>query len=747
MKWLLVILILCCLTAQAEIQRLVIDDFSGGINQAAPSQVAPNQCYDMVNFDITPEGALSPRRGFNYLNLAEDSTAGHSIIGLIPYNEIGKKHLLIQRTGWAHYLQILPSGSSSNDSLVDTFFVGNTEHEVWIAANVTSFGPGYVCGWIVDSINAHPTLSTFVTAYDSSGGGSGLGDGVFVVLNAAYEDSVLDVRGWYKHGTQQIINWQWLASNTTNYTKVRSGTEDSVLSQFNALLYAGRSQTGVSSFNYNRDIYIASQGSEMQFFDGDTMAFAQTLCDSQVGAVAIDNSGNDSTLTGRMVRYSQDRGAGPSIASFPVEVYNGVVYVSDLSNQNTTVYRSIDGSNYRNIGIAFGPDFVDSLPANSTDSTDSCNTPGAYCFDSTILFKPSRIIQRGTQAFAIGDPAYPNRIYYSTFYDPDIGLGPTTWVADKFWDIPSNEDDWFVALAVLGDDLYAFRQNSIVRISGFTFYQYQIQTLSHEVGAYAPQSVAAALSHIYFADKSGIYVTNGGEPIKISQPIDSLWENYARRCLLSSDSSYGGDCRRLAIGKIVDGEYWLQTHALDIEVLIFNENLGNWRRYNVQYDVISDYGTDTTTLDWILPEPLIVRNDSLFQRHVLYELDYWDTTSVRSYTSRILFDDPTREKIHYIDLQGVGKLDSILIVNYREGGVVIDTSRISGDSLVWTNADSQRTAPPSERIRFYVGAITPAYQFKMLCYPRQIGSFLNSFAFTITSIVIGWQPWDEGRPR
>ena len=220
----------------------------------------------------------------------------------------------------------------------------------------------------------------------------------------------------------------------------------------------------------------------------------------------------------------------------------------------------------------------------------------------------------------------------------------------------------------------------------------------------------------------------GGPPQKISTPIDSMfiWQDY-----------------RFAIGKVIDNNYWLQTNGVP-KTLLFDEFYGAWRRYDLDYDIIANYGTDTAELDWIASEPILGRNDSLFQQHIFEESDYWDTAGYYSYTSRILFDGPERVKVHYVDIQGYGRLDSIRIISYREAGEIVDSVTTQADSLIWS---STTTEPLSTKLHLIIDEILPVYKFQMKCFPRQTGTSLNNWNFGITSIVIGWQPWDEGRPR
>ena len=950
-------LILCCLTAQAEkIRRLIIDDFSGGINMAAPSQVANDECRDLYNFDIV-DGALVPRFAFDAFTLAEDSLAGNSIQALIPYNYIGNKHLLIQRTGgYPKRVEISWATNFGSDHLyIDTLWVDDTAHILtWFydwpdSANFSQQK-------MIDLINADTAASVHCTAAAES-------NYYTVTLKSTYENSTLRVG---TDDSQWPLHMEWIANNTMLYSMIRHGTEDSVLDQYNAIRYSGRPHTGVSTLNWSGKIWIASYGSEMMIFDGEKMYPARPLGPGQLEAIAIDNSGHTTTLTAKQVRYRYAwEGSIPdpnlrgnlSIPSFPIDVYNGVVHVTGVDRGGTGdtmtfLYRSIEGGDYESLGkvravtfidsvvsagssptypygdyprcysqdnamtcpcwtdeggilgypppgaiivnlglaadsgygiawpdtiqtvwgntsqksIAYSLVFVDTLgrrsymappfcvqydscnaggcpnpggkskmlltdiplapdtniivkriilrsfaPASDdslmpgsdgdfdpegcrdagnwyvvdtlyddtattyTDSMPACSihiddrlyceawepyewtlseylnepdatadNPCANCLDSVIQFKPTAIIQRGAQAYAIGDPKNPNRIYMSTFYDPDVEWTPSTWPLDKYIEVFPNGDDWFVALAVLGDDIYAFRQNSIVKISGLEFWSWRVETISTDVGAFAPRSVAATLSHIYFLDNSGVYVTNGGEPIKISTPIDTFFTKINFSC---------PECSRGMIGTAIGTEYWLQTgyEYTFGGTLIFDEITGAWRRWSPVYSDIVFYSDDTTELDWKDAQPVVVMDDSmLYQLSTSRNIDIFADTLDNGYTayysayhSREFFEGPAREKIHYIDVYGRGNLDSIKIYAFHIRSGSLSSIMCPIDSAIVTFPFW--TATPTNPVRFALDVIAPSFQFMMFAYPDQVGSGQGVVPYKITSIVIGWQPWDERR--
>ncbi len=835
----LIFILLFVVGADAEIQRLVISNFSGGINRSA-SDVQLNQCWDMVDMNLDSRGAMGPRRGFKYLSLAADSTLGRVIHGLIPYNIIGNKHLLIQRHGPIAFRDTskmtyttIQSGTKDStlselNAVRDNVRPRTGVHAItwqknmWIASAGSELqvydgtrmfparplGPAQPSAVALDNDIFYTTTLTGTYSYKYN-----FIDGPSVSNLSAPSFPVQVTDGAiYVSG---IIGPDSTIYNGTSVYRSKDGGPYFLHALATGTLFSFVDTVPVAPL----DSVTYPYGNRPRCVSGESWNSTEVLVPTP-GAIIVDSvsyvpdpdSGyginccfgyplQDTILASRVmysVVYLDTLGrrsymSPPTCAewwhyyglfrdsAFHVNLSNILPPPDTFSIVARLLLRSFaphicDSCDYLNIGLTPGcynvgdyfvidtirdhsiTSLIDSMPACSTNiqarfycgeflelpnnEPDSVSfvieetylrdralgdNPEDDCLDSVISFKPTVIIQREGQAFAIGHPEFPNRIYYSMFYDPGVGWTPSTWVIDKFFDLPSKSGDWFIALALLNGDIYGFRQHSVVKISGFSFYQYQVRTISEDVGALSPRSVTSGGDRIYFADKQGIYETTGGKPNKISTAIDSLWfKNFSPA---------------LGIGNMVKGEYWLQTQISSVGTLVYNPIKRSWRRHDVTYSHILDYDTDLTNLDWSPTEVIIVRgDDSLYQRNNVGNLDQWDAVGVCSYTSQEFFQEPAREKIHYIDILGQGILDSIVLRSYREGfkRLVPD---LTYSSITWGNQSSS-----SVRVRFNIDEIVPAYRFKIDCYPQSSGT-LNTHAWSITSIVIGWQPWDDGRVR
>ena len=126
---------------------------------------------------------------------------------------------------------------------------------------------------------------------------------------------------------------------------------------------------------------------------------------------------------------------------------------------------------------------IGTLDPSETHFRDTVSLSVYQPDDSLIAFQPADAVWHGFRVWAIGDPLEKGNLYYS-----DYGR-PTCWPYDKFTNVPTRQGDWFTRLVSQPGRLLAFRQNSIVEVTGLSFYQFVIQEISPNVGLSAPRSV------------------------------------------------------------------------------------------------------------------------------------------------------------------------------------------------------------------------------------------------------------------
>lgn len=336
--------------------------------------------------------------------------------------------------------------------------------------------------------------------------------------------------------------------------------------------------------------------------------------------------------------------------------------------------------------------------------------------DSAITFQPTAIESYGTRLFSIGDPVNKNAVWYS-----DFGR-PTCWPNDKFINIPSGSGDWFNGLISGGDWLALFRQNSVIGLSGLSFYQYNVENLSNEVGLTAPRALAGGAKAIYWPHTTGVYKLPGSLELPISFPIEN------------SIDSVGQDLNR-AWGGFVNGEYWLSvpadTDSVNNRTYIYATTPApHWKAYDVGIIDGTQYDYETEAADYRTTRYIFMRNNDS-----LWDWNYADTTLDDTahieavYQSKYFLDEGQgREKIFYIDLKGKGSADSLVITIYDRYGQ--DTAFCDTFAVSFSENERQRI-PVNEIVTNASVKITD----------------LGYGDYTLYGYIWGYVPWDIGRTR
>lgn len=356
------------------------------------------------------------------------------------------------------------------------------------------------------------------------------------------------------------------------------------------------------------------------------------------------------------------------------------------------------------------------------------------CRDKNLLaIQPSDIVIHKNRMFAIGDPLNRNTLYYSEFYNP------TSWPFDKSLLFQSGLGDWFVKLHVLGEDLIMFRQNSIQRLSGVSFFQFRATSLSGAVGATSARSVAGNEAEVYFAHTTGIFkIVPGSVPQKISMSISNLWDSLTTAQV------------KEAVGAMKDGEYWLSYPDVDSirnKTLIYHPLYNYWRTYDYPFDNLIQYSVEASRYDFDPNVYIMSSNDSIFE--------FSDTTFVgtdatglivSTWKSKPLFEGPGRTKVNYIDIEGWGPTpDSIRLLTYQNTTIPVLVPPYTGDTVGgsvvpdWTNN-------PQLQTRIVVDAILKDVVFELVFYTSGTTAVdKGDRRFRLKTIEIDHTPWDGGK--
>lgn len=332
--------------------------------------------------------------------------------------------------------------------------------------------------------------------------------------------------------------------------------------------------------------------------------------------------------------------------------------------------------------------------------------------DSILTFRPSSIVLNGSRIFAVGNPRARNTLYYSEFGKP------TTFPVEHLIQIQSGIGDWAQRLYVLRDRMLLFRQNSVVLITGLSFFQFRILEIARNVGLTGFRTLAGTNDFAVFAHTAGVYITDGNSPIKISQSIQSYWDSLTTEEIRASNAG------------IIEDEYWLSIPGRNS--LVYNFTYQQWREYSFEFDAIIQYALDSGDYNYST-DYVFVRNDSLYELSDTLVADNGEQIFV-TWQSKTYFQEDGRVRVNYIDFEGQGGCDSINLYGYLDNGATLAKKQLT-DINWFGQGGSRRDYAKDNRITFK--EIVNTFSFKIEIYGP-------SNKWLLSKMTLNYTQWDEG---
>lgn len=105
---------------------------------------------------------------------------------------------------------------------------------------------------------------------------------------------------------------------------------------------------------------------------------------------------------------------------------------------------------------------------------------------------------------------------------------PTSWGANDYVDLSPGDGDTIVAMATWQDMLFVFKSSKYFVFYGNTtdadgVTEFNYRPISSGIGTWSPRSTATAPEGVYFFSYDGIYITKGGYPERVSDPVTPLF--------------------------------------------------------------------------------------------------------------------------------------------------------------------------------------------------------------------------------
>jgi hypothetical protein len=169
-----------------------------------------------------------------------------------------------------------------------------------------------------------------------------------------------------------------------------------------------------------------------------------------------------------------------------------------------------------------------SAPANMPKSGSLCALTGA---------KSNRLVSTGYGTGATSGPtasaSNPSRVHFS---DPGT---PETWTANNFIDLEPGDGEQIMAAVLWHDRVFVFKESKFFvfgdeSTKGDGTPQFDYYAVDTGVGLAARGAICAGREGIYFLSRQGVYVTNGGPPVSLSDIVEPFFVGNPEVYFLSS---------------------------------------------------------------------------------------------------------------------------------------------------------------------------------------------------------------------
>ena len=212
------------------------------------------------------------------------------------------------------------------------------------------------------------------------------------------------------------------------------------------------------------------------------------------------------------------------VITYPGELL--ILCDKELTNQYASVTYGTLGS--ENISYQFFTNsklyIVDGSKYWVFDGSACVEVTPAVGSDLTPIKRCTKILQRGQRLFAIGDPQFPNYLYFSEIGDP------SNFQPSSIFNAVTDDTDTLITLALFSDSLLAFKRDEIFRWSGWDpTADVVFSPLDVGHGAISPDAVQVSEDLLIFVDSDGVYCLSTIEDsliksYKISRNIDGIFQ-------------------------------------------------------------------------------------------------------------------------------------------------------------------------------------------------------------------------------
>lgn len=519
---------------------VAVEQFQGINLVDDPEEVGLGGAIDMLNVDLDKRGRVRSRDGFSKITAAAGATRYDSIFSVTAAASVSSVDG--------------QTGTTADDSSVGTV--------AWSSATslpATATVTGAATSHYLKATNfgfAVPSTATIVgilaTITRSATGGPG--------SHYPRDNSVKLVKGGVIGGTDNAATGTWGSLSTAvayggasdlwgqTWTPVNVNA-----STFGAAISAvGDSATNAATISAVAiTVYYVPQGSALV---------------AGAASSRLDVIGTDGTVTATVATASDTQST----------------YVAFGSPSTSAVYIANSGTTIRKLaGTTF------SAPAGMPKA----KFVGLQTPDNRLVAANIGVIPTGA-----GSTASPSLVHFS-------GAGtPETWGANDYVYLTPGDNEDIQGVAAYRDFVIVFKSSKY-----FVFFGNSTDSTGNPVfnyrrvdgaGLVAPRAIAVTSEGVYFVDRRGVFVTTGGEPQRVSGPIDPLFQGGASAFFTPgiinpsaiTETSAGWSDGRLYVA-VPLGVATANSHTL-----VFDPATGQWLVWNIPIGAMAPSATNPQRL-------------------------------------------------------------------------------------------------------------------------------------------------------
>jgi hypothetical protein len=369
-----------------------------------------------------------------------------------------------------------------------------------------------------------------------------------------------------------------------------------------------------------------------------------------------------------IARYAGAYGANPQYVVAYTSGANTIAKVYDSTGAAVGATQTIGGVFLGFVSTEYGTGTSNYLyVANATDTNFVTAT---FRWDGAVWTSPAGLPTRNAglavspldnrMVTLAGATGVRSRIHFSNAGDAET-YGPNNYV-----DLHPNDGEYLAGLVAWKDILVAFKQTKYfvfwgtgVDGTGQPIFNYR--TVDSGVGvATGYNQAVAGRKGIYFADRSGIWVTTGGDPVMVSAAINPYLHGLSVPSFQGTAHTTWEAAPRISFAN--DKLYVSSPAAPTSECFVLDELTGEWSFYNLGIQqAVSSY-TPTSA------QPMTMFADgtsAYINRHdQTYTTDNGSAISSRYRSGFLDFGYPAQEKrIRSMNLTGTGTVNVKIATN------------------------------------------------------------------------------------